>query len=72
MSDLLGFFNVDDRLGRLSDLGDQLEDYAATVDFEIFCPTLEAASNSSDGAKGSRQDALARHACFDNGGRCQA
>ena len=36
MSDQPGFFNVDDRLRRLSDLGDQLEAYAATIDFEIL------------------------------------
>ena len=33
-----GFFDVDERLQRLSDLGDQLEAYAATVDFEIWTP----------------------------------
>ena len=36
-----GFFDVDERLQRLSDLGDQLEAYAATVDFEIFRSPLE-------------------------------
>jgi hypothetical protein len=29
-----GFFDVDDRLRRLSDLGDQLEAYGRVVDFE--------------------------------------
>ena len=31
-----GFFDVDERLKRLSDLGDQLEAFAAAVDFEMF------------------------------------
>jgi hypothetical protein len=38
-----GFFDVDERLQRLSDLGDQLEAFTAAVDFEIFRPELEAA-----------------------------
>ena len=54
MSDQPGFFDVDDRLRRLSDLGDQLEAYAATVDFEMFRPELEAALNYGDGSKGGR------------------
>jgi hypothetical protein len=33
-----GFFAVDARLRRLSDLGDQLEAYAEAVDFELFRP----------------------------------
>jgi transposase, IS5 family len=39
-----GLFDVDDRLRRLSDLGDQLEVFAAAVDFEIFRPELERRS----------------------------
>jgi hypothetical protein len=31
-----GFFDVDDRLRRLGDLGDQLEAFGRAVDFEIF------------------------------------
>jgi hypothetical protein len=38
-----GFFDVDDRLRRLSDLGDQLEAYGPIVDFEAFRPGLEKA-----------------------------
>ena len=49
-----GFFDVDDRLKRLSDLGDQLEAFTAAVDFEVFRPELEAALAYSDGAKGGR------------------
>src|SRR5215211_3436379 len=50
----LGFFDVEDRLRRLSDLGDQLEAYAASVDFELFRPALEAVLCYSDGSKGGR------------------
>ena len=35
----VGFFDVDERLQRLSDLGDQLEAYAGTVDFETVSYT---------------------------------
>jgi IS5 family transposase len=49
-----GFFDVDERLQRLSDLGDQLEAFTAAVDFEIFRPELQAALAYSDGAKGGR------------------
>lgn len=38
-----GFFDVDDRLKRLSELGDQLEAFRAAVDFELFRPELNAA-----------------------------
>lgn len=36
-----GFFDVDERLKRLSDLGDQLEAYGRVVDFAAFRPDLE-------------------------------
>lgn len=49
-----GFFDVDDRLKRLSDLGDQLEAFRAAVDFEMFRPDLDAALAYSDGAQGGR------------------
>jgi transposase, IS5 family len=49
-----GFFDVDERLRRLSDLGDQLEAYGRVVDFEIFRSELEIALSYSDGAKGGR------------------
>ena len=45
-------FDVEERLQRLSDIGDQREAYAAVVDFEIFRADLEAALGYSDGAKG--------------------
>ncbi len=49
-----GFFDVEERLQRLRDIGDQLEAYAAAVDIEIFRADLEAALGYSDGAKGGR------------------
>jgi IS5 family transposase len=49
-----GFFDIDERLQRLSDLGDQLEAYARTVDFELFRPDLEEALAYGDGSKGGR------------------
>jgi hypothetical protein len=38
-----GFFDVEDRLKRLSDLGDQLEVYGRLVYFKQFQLTLERA-----------------------------
>lgn len=49
-----GFFDVEDRLSRLSDLGDQLEAFSRAVDFEQFRPDLERALAYSDGHKGGR------------------
>ncbi len=49
-----GLFDVDDRLRRLSDIGDQLEAFATVVDFEMFRPELDAALDYSDGARGGR------------------
>ncbi len=49
-----GFFDVDERLQRLSNLGDQLEAFAGAVDFEVFRPDLERALAYSDGSRGGR------------------
>src|SRR3712207_1400007 len=49
-----GFFDVEERLKRLSDLGDQLEAFARAVDYEQFRPVLDAALAYADGAKGGR------------------
>lgn len=49
-----GLFDVDERLRRLSDIGDQLEGFAAVVDFEMFRPELDAALRYGDGSKGGR------------------
>ena len=46
-----GFFDVDDRLKRLSDLGDQLEAFEAAVEFEAFRPELNAALTIRTGRK---------------------
>lgn len=49
-----GLFDVDERLKRLSDLGDQLLAFAKVVDFEVFRPELAKALAYSDGAQGGR------------------
>ena len=54
MTSQAGLFDVDDRLKRLSDLGDQLEAFAGAVDFEEFRSVLEKALAYSDGARGGR------------------
>jgi hypothetical protein len=45
-------FDVDERLQRLSDIGDQLEAFAAVVDFEVFRPELDA--DLGDGGRGGQ------------------
>jgi transposase len=54
MRDRRGFFDVDERLKRLSDLGDQLEVFQSAVDFEMFRPQLNAVLSYSDGSQGGR------------------
>jgi len=49
-----GFFDVDERLQRLSDIGDQLEAYSRVVDLAIFRAVLVQALNYWDGFKGGR------------------
>ena len=49
-----GFFDVEERLARLSGLGDQLEAFSRTVDFEAFRPDLGKALAYSDGSKDGR------------------
>lgn len=49
-----GFLDVDERLQRLSGLGDHLEAFAAAVDFEMFRVDLVTALGYSDGAQGGR------------------
>lgn len=49
-----GFFDIDERLKRLSDLGDQLDAFAGAVDFEIFRTDLVKALAYSDGSQGGR------------------
>lgn len=52
MSAQPGFFDIEDRLKRLSNLGDHLESYAGAVDFELFRAALDAALAYADGSKG--------------------
>ena len=54
MSGQPGFFDVEDRLKRLSDLGDHLEAFAGAVDSELFRPSLDTALSYADGSKGGR------------------
>src|SRR5271163_5064848 len=49
-----GFFDVDNRLKRLSDLGDDLEAFRSVTDFEIFRADLVLALAYSEGAQGGR------------------
>jgi transposase, IS5 family len=49
-----GFFDVEERLKRLSDLGDQLEAFTRAVDYEQFRPSLDAGLAYADGTKGGR------------------
>ena len=49
-----GLFDVDERLKRLSDLGDQLLAFTAAVDFEVFRSELTRALAYSDGSQGGR------------------
>ncbi len=53
MSSQRGFFDVDERLTRLSALGDRLEGAAGAVDFEIFRTDLERALGHRSGAQGA-------------------
>jgi hypothetical protein len=48
------FFDVGERLRRLSDLGDQLLPFSKVVDFEIFRPELSQALADSGGVQGGR------------------
>jgi IS5 family transposase len=50
----INFFAEDNRLDRLSKMGDPLEKVAGAVDFEIFRPTLDTAIPREKGDKGGR------------------
>lgn len=50
----VGFFDVDERLRRVSDLGDPLEVMARIIDFEGFRPVLDQALARSDRSSGGR------------------
>jgi IS5 family transposase len=49
-----GLFDLDERYGALSAMGDPLERLAAVLDFELFRSELDAALDRSDRAKGGR------------------
>ena len=49
-----GFFDVDERLKRLSDLGDHLEAFGLAVDFEMFRGDLAAVLGYYGGTQGGR------------------
>ena len=49
-----GLFDLDERLKRLSDLGDQLLAFCKVIDFEAFRPELTKAMAYSGGAQGGR------------------
>jgi transposase, IS5 family len=49
-----GFFDLEDRLARLSAKGDELERLGAVVDFELFRSELERAVPRADRSKGGR------------------
>ena len=55
-----GFFDIYERLARLSGLGDQLEAFSRAVDFDLFRPELEKTLSYSDGSKGGRPKAATR------------
>ena len=54
MVGLPGLFDIDERLKRLSDLGDQLLGFAGAVDFEMFRADLCAALGYGNGSQGGR------------------
>src|SRR5262245_16389504 len=49
-----GFFDIDDRLKRLSDLGDQLATFPSAVDFALFRPEFNAVLSYTDRSEGGR------------------
>lgn len=49
-----GFFDFNDRLRRLSDLGDQIEAYGRLEDFEAFRPEFDKSLAYSSGPHGGR------------------
>jgi transposase, IS5 family len=49
-----GFWDIDERYGRLSEAGDPLEKLNALVPWEVFAKPLAKALKRSDGAKGGR------------------
>ena len=50
MSQQPGLFDMDERLRRLSDIGDQLEAFGRVIDFEMFRPELDRERLTKAGA----------------------
>lgn len=50
MSRQPGLFDMDERLRRLSDIGDQLEAFGRVIDFEMFRPELDRERLTKAGA----------------------
>jgi hypothetical protein len=58
------FFDIDDRLKRLSDLGDQLETFRSAVDFELWLELKPRyARNDAAGQQCEVENPLACRAC---------
>ena len=57
-----GFFDVEDRLKRLTDLGDHFEAFVAAVDFDLFRPALNAALAYANGSRGGRPSSPSKSA----------
>lgn len=51
MGSAKGLFDFEVRLRRLSDLGDQFEDYGRLLDFEAFRPELDKARTGQPRAR---------------------
>lgn len=51
MLEQLGFLDVEEHLARLSGLGDQLEAFSRTMDFEAFRPDLDRTLAYAAGSK---------------------
>jgi hypothetical protein len=62
-----GLFDIDDRLKRLSDLGDQLETFRSAWDFEVFRPESNAALSYTPSTVSL---SCLGHSGFGNSGHC--
>ena len=55
-----GFFDLDERYRKLSEVGDPLTRLKELVDFELFYPALSVTLKHSDRSKGGRSFRAAR------------
>jgi hypothetical protein len=51
-----GLVDFDERLARLSGLGDQIAAFSRAIDFELFRPEPKVARSPSDSSKGEEQE----------------